>query len=538
MADDPSAGGEPSAELLDDYLRSLQAGDDATAARLERESPRLACFRDCLRDLDGLADTIATSEAVSDTGGGSVPLPRRFGSYELLEEIGRGGMGVVYRARQLGLERQVAVKLLSGGTLASDEQRRRFLAEARLAAAIRHPHIVAVHDAGELEGQPWCAMDLVQGVDLAKRIRSAPLATREAVRVVADVAGAVAHLHSSGVIHRDIKPSNVLLDAAGTALLADFGLARGSASDATATGAILGTPASMAPEQAAGRNDLVDARTDVWGLGALLYEALCGRAPFAGATAIDTLLDVIERDPLPPRHFAPHVPRDVERLCLRCLEKDRDRRPASATLVARELDRWLAGGTLDPGDGGTVHRVARLVRRHPAAAFRLIGIVGTLVPVAARCTADPTTIPAYVPVVAGLVAWGALSVFWEWVGEGWLHAGADRPSARRASIAKLGLVLTDVVSVTALMALVGGGATPLVAVYPLLVAAAGLWLDRRLIRTVTVACLVAYGALVARSDGPIAWHIAAIVAVLVAVTAAISDFQVTRVRAPRPAEDA
>lgn len=536
MADDVDAPDEPTAEVLDDYLHALQSGDDARAARLRQEHPRLAGWSDCLHDLDALAVTLTTGEPASESG--QLPgLPRYFGSYELLEEIGRGGMGVVYRARQVGLERQVAVKLLSAGALASAEQRRRFLVEARLAAKIRHPSIVAVHDAGDLEGQPWCAMDLVEGDDLATRIRSAPLGVRDAVQIVAQVARAVEHLHAGGVIHRDIKPSNVLLDVAGVPHLADFGLARGDTGDATATGAIIGTPASMAPEQASGRNDLVDTRTDVYGLGTVLYEALCGRAPFGGATVIDTLLDVIERDPLPLRHFAPRVPRDVERLCLRCLEKDRDHRPPSAAFVAQELERWLAGGRIDAGDGGPVHRVARLVRRHPAAAFRLLGIVGTLVTVAARCAVDPSMLPFYLPVMAGLVSWGALSAFWERVGEGWLHTRVDGKSARRAAMAKFGLVLTDVVSVTALLVLVHGTATPLVAVYPLLVAASGLWLDRRVVRAVTVACLAAYGTLLAVSPEQVRWHVATIFAVLVAVTAAITDFQAARVRAPRPATD-
>lgn len=533
-ADDASA--EPTAEVLDEYLRALQAGDEATAAALQRDHPRLAGWSACLHDLDALAETLAVGSGSVDAAPEVGALPRRFGSYELLEEIGRGGMGVVYRARQVGLERDVALKLLSAGNLASAEQRRRFLVEARLAAGIRHPRIVAVHDAGDLDGQPWCAMDLVEGEDLATRIRSAPLAVRDAVRMVADLARAVEHLHASGVVHRDIKPSNVILDATSAPHLADFGLARGGTGDATATGTILGTPASMAPEQAAGRNDLVDARTDVYGIGVVLYEALCGRAPFGGATAIDTLLDVIERDPLPPRHFAPTVPRDVERLCLRCLEKNRSRRPPSAAYVAGELERWLAGGGIDVGDRGLMNDVARLVRRHPAAAFRLVGILGTLVPVVARCVIDPSTLAYYRPVIAGLSAWALLSVFWEWVGEGWLNVRRDRRDARRAAVAKIGLVLTDVVSVTALLGTVRGGTTPLVAVYPLLVAASGLWLDRRIVRAVTVACLAAFGTLLAVSAERVPWHVATIVAVLVVVTAAITDFQMARVRAPRPAD--
>ena len=531
----PSGPDAALAEALDAYLRAAQEGDAAAAARLLAERPELAAWRGCLEGLDGLAESLAAEPAPGSIApglpGGS---PRRFGPYELVEEIGRGGMGIVYRARHAGLGREVAVKLLAGGVLSSAHERRRFLAEARLAAGIRHPRIVAIHDAGEIDGQPWCAMDLVDGDDLATRLGRGSLPLPEAVRLVAEVARAVEHLHRAGVIHRDIKPSNILLDRSGAPHLADFGLARGGTGAATATNAILGTPASMAPEQAAGRSDLVDARSDVWGLGVVLYQALCGEAPFGRETAIDTLLDVLERDPLPPRHFAPRVPRDLERLCLRCLEKNPARRPPSAAALADELDRWLAVGRVDPGDGAPWHRAARLVRRHPAAAFRILGIAGALAAIAARVAQQPESLAFYLPVLAGLVVWGALAAGWEALGEGWLREPESPAAAARARAAKIGLVLTDVVSVTTLLAAVRGVDTPLVAVYPLLVAASGLWLERRLIRAVTGACLAAHLLLVALSPEPVRWHVAAILAVIVLVTAAITDYQAGRVRVPRP----
>lgn len=531
----PSGEDDALADALDAYLRAVQARDTAAAARMLAERPELAAWHDCLRNLDDLADSLAPEPASVARGAGTEGgLPRPFGPYELLEEIGRGGMGVVYRAWHHGLGRAVAVKLLAGGILSSAEERRRFLAEARLAAGIRHPRVVAIHDAGEIDGQPWCAMDLVDGDDLAARLARGALPIGEAVRVVAEVARAVEHLHRAGVIHRDIKPSNILLDRSGDPHLADFGLARGDSAAATATGAILGTPASMAPEQAAGRSDLVDARSDVWGLGVVFYEALCGRAPFGRDTPIDTLLDVLERDPLPPRHFAPRVPRDLERLCLRCLEKNPARRPPSAGALADELERWLASGRVDPGDGGPWHRAARIVRRHPAAAFRVLGIAGALLAIVARVVSQPDSLAFYAPVAAGLVAWGMLAAGWEALGEGWLTAPASRAAAARGRVAKIGLVLTDVVSVTTLLAAVRGVDTPLVAVYPLLVAASGLWLDRRLVRAVTGACLAAYLLLVASSPEPVRWHVAAILAVLVLVTAAITEYQADRVRVPRP----
>ena len=536
MSDDPGPTGgdedqDPLAESLDAYLLALQTGDAARAARLRREHPRLGEWQGYLRDLDDLATALSPGHGTSPAT--EAALPRHCGPYELLEVIGRGGMGVVYRARHAGLGRDVALKLLAGGALAGEEQRRRFLAEARFAASIRHSHVVAIHDAGEFEGQPWCAMDLVEGDDLATCLRRGPFPVRDAVRLVADVARAVGHLHRCGVIHRDIKPSNILLDRDGTPHLADFGLARGTAADATATGAILGTPASMAPEQASGRNDLVDERCDVWGLGVVLYTALCGQAPFGRDTPIDTLLDVLERDPLPPRHFAPRVPRDLERLCLRCLEKNPVRRPPSAAILADDLEHWLAGGRIDPGDGGPWHHAARMVRRHPAAAFRILGIAGAIVAVAARVAALPSSAGYYLPVVAGLVAWGALAAAWEALGEGWLRPTTGAREARRAAVAKIGLVLTDVVSVTCLLAIVKGVETPLVTVYPVLVAASGLWMDRRVVRAVSAACLAAYGLLLLAAPEPPRWHVAAIHAVLLLITAALTEYQVGRLRVPR-----
>ena len=413
------------AEILDGYLSALQKGDQAAEAELLAAHPALGPWTACLRGLDGLAAAIA-GEGEAEP---AAALPRVFGPYELLAELGRGGMGVVYRARHVSLGRDVAVKFLAGGVCASGEQRRRFLAEARLAARIRHPRIVSIHDAGDRDGQLWCAMDLVDGDDLAALLRDGPLPVAEAVHLVVEVARAVHHLHTSGILHRDVKSSTILLDASRTPYLTDFGLARGDDGDATMTGTVLGTPASMSPEQAAGRVREIDARSDVYGLGTVLYEALCGTPPFGGTSAIDTLLDVLEREPLPPSHYNPAVPPLLDRVCLRCLEKAPSRRPTTAAA----------------------------------------------------------------------------------------------------------LVLTDVIFVTGLLALVDGKSGPLVAVYPLLVTAAGLWLDRRLVRVVTCACLAAHLTLQIAAPGPVVWHVALILDVLMLCTAAITDFQIGRIRLPRAA---
>ena len=523
------------AEILDGYLSALQKGDQAAEAELLAAHPALGPWTACLRGLDGLAAAIAREGEAEP----AAALPRVFGPYELLAELGRGGMGVVYRARHVSLGRDVAVKFLAGGVCASGEQRRRFLAEARLAARIRHPRIVSIHDAGDRDGQLWCAMDLVDGDDLAARLRDGPLPVAEAVHLVVEVARAVHHLHTCGILHRDVKSSNILLDASGTPYLTDFGLARGDDGDATMTGTVLGTPASMSPEQAAGRVREIDARSDVYGLGTVLYEALCGTPPFGGSSAIDTLLDVLEREPLPPSHYTPAVPPLLDRVCLRCLEKAPSRRPATAAALADDLESWLAEGRIVPWNDSLANRIGRLIRRYPAAGFRLLGIAGTMAIVLLRCLANPETVGFYLPVLFGLALWGALAVFWEALGTRRPSIAQPRNAPRPTPVATetwvAGLVLTDVISVTALLALVDGKSGPLLAVYPLLVAASGLWLKQRLVYLVTLACLTAHAILAVFVPGPVAWHVAGILDVLILCTAAITAFQIGRIRLPRAA---
>jgi tetratricopeptide (TPR) repeat protein len=299
---------------------------------------------------------------------------RYFGDYELLEEIARGGMGVVFRARQVSLDREVAVKLLRDGTLANTDEVRRFRGEAAAAAALHHPNIVAIHETGEHEGQQFLSMELIVGRNLAEATQAGPLPAREAARLVEVVAGAVQHAHEHGVLHRDLKPSNVLLDAGGAPHVTDFGFARRMDVDSSLTlsGQVLGTPGYLPPEQAAGRSREVTPASDVYGLGALLYHLITARAPFVGESPAVVLRQVEEQEPVGPRLLNPAVPRDLETLTLKALAKDPARRYRAAEELAAELGRFLRGEPILARPVGPAERLWRWTRRNPVLATLLL----------------------------------------------------------------------------------------------------------------------------------------------------------------------
>ena len=279
---------------------------------------------------------------------GDVPTATKisyFGDYELLEEIGRGGMGVVYKARQESLNRTVALKLILAGQFASQQDLQRFHAEAEAAANLDHPGIVPIYEVGEQTGQHYFSMGYVPGKSLAEQIMDGPLPPREAAVCIEKLAEAVAFAHERGVIHRDLKPGNVFLDQNGEPKVTDFGLAKrvGGEGDLTASGQVLGTPSYMPPEQASGKIDEITPRSDVYSLGAVLYASVTGRPPFQAANTLDTLMQVIEHEPVSPRVVNADVPQDLATICLKCLEKDPRKRYASASAVAEELGRYLRG---------------------------------------------------------------------------------------------------------------------------------------------------------------------------------------------------
>jgi eukaryotic-like serine/threonine-protein kinase len=320
-------------------------------------------------------------------------LPRQFGEYELLEEIARGGMGIVYKARQTNLNRLVAVKVLLSGPLASSADLQRFQAEAEAVANLQHPNIVAIHEVGEHAGQPFFSMDYVEGPCLSELIREHPLPAARAAGYVKTIAEAIQYAHERGVLHRDLKPSNVLIDHAGQPRIIDFGLAKRLSSDPqlstiddqlTLTGQVLGSPNFIPPEQAAGKRGAIGCHSDIYSLGAILYHLLTARPPFVAATAHEIVHQVLNTEPVGPRSLNPSVPRDLETICLKCLQKEPHRRYRTAQELADELSRFLRVEPIQARPVGPLGRFWRGCRRNPklavlAATVVLLGLTMALV---------------------------------------------------------------------------------------------------------------------------------------------------------------
>ncbi len=296
-------------------------------------------------------------------GAGNLPLA--IGRYEIIEEIGRGGMGCVYAARQPGLERIVALKVLPEGRGGAAGLELRFLREAQTSARLRHPHIVSVHDSGRADGFVFFSMDYIDGGDLARRLRERPFASRQAAALVQKLAAALAYTHAEGVLHRDVKPSNILLDG-DEPRLADFGLAAQlePGGDLTAVSGVLGTPHYVAPEALRGGSAALSAASDLSALGVVFYEMLTGRVPFAGASPVELLELIDQAEPPPLRLLAPAVPRDLETICLKCLEREPARRYAGAVELAEDLRRFLADEPILARTPGRLGALRKFSRRH------------------------------------------------------------------------------------------------------------------------------------------------------------------------------
>jgi eukaryotic-like serine/threonine-protein kinase len=423
------------AQVLDEVSEQQRRGQKPDIDALTKQYPELA---DELRQLLAIAQ-IADEVGRSQNGAGvtvSQPtrvaspifsdLPRIFGDFELVEEIGRGAMGVVYKAWETSLKRFVALKMILRGEHASGADLARFRGEAQSAAGLAHPNIVPVYKVDSENGQAYFSMKLVEGQTLARRIKSGPLPPRDAARYLAAVSRAVHHAHQKGILHRDLKPANILVDGDDQPLVTDFGLAKrveGGVS-LTGTGAIVGTPSYMAPEQAAGNQGNLGPAADIYSLGAILYELLTGRPPFLAATAFDTLFLVRSEEPVRPRLLNPQIDPDLEFICRKCLEKKPEHRYSSAQRLAEDLESFLKSEPVSARSSSLIYFVNRLFREshhapvlenwgglwmwHSLKLFLLCAVTSLMYWLGVRHDHWPYLCLWSI----GLVLWGSL--FWHW----------------------------------------------------------------------------------------------------------------------------
>ena len=364
------AGEHQDPTLLGD--RTLADGGPGGASEDGKSRPRISSSAASKTSAEVTIDQTVSAHGTGteDVAGGV----RYFGDHELLEEIARGGMGVVFKARQMNLNRIVALKMILAGQFAGDKDVQRFRTEAESAAQLDHPGIVPIFEIGHHDGQHFFSMGYVEGESLADRVSEGPLPPKEAAELLQKISTAMAYAHGRGVIHRDLKPANVLIDEQGQPKITDFGLAKKTEadSDLTGTGQILGTPAYMPPEQAGGKVDQVGPLADVYSLGAILYCLLTGRPPFQAANPMDALRQVLDRDPVSVRQLVPTIPRDLETICGKCLSKDPAKRYESAADLADDLQRYLDDQPIIARPAGRVERASKWASKQPAIAAILL----------------------------------------------------------------------------------------------------------------------------------------------------------------------
>lgn len=459
--------------------------------------------------------------------------PRVFIGYELLEEIAHGGMGVIYKARQTNLNRLVALKMILRGQFASDSEVKRFHAEAEAAANLNHPNIVSIFEVGVHEGHHYFTMQYIQGRTLAQcevGSRWSAGGGKEAARLVAKIARAVQYAHERGILHRDLKPANILMDAGGEPHVVDFGLARrmGVDSSLTMDGDVLGTPSFMAPEQAAGKTREISPAADIYGLGAILYFLLTGRPPFTAASPLDTLVQVLEGEMIVPRIINPDIARDLERICLHCLEKAPAQRYLTAGALAEDLERFARDEPVQARPPGARSFLLHWARRQPALASRLLGLGICLAIAQTSYQLHPNvSLPEHLQIVAPLGVWALLSAICQRLLE----------RERWNNLVPFLWAAVDVACLTAFLWLDESLPGPLVGAFPVLVATSGLWFRAPVVGVTTLLSMLGYSFLVLQDSlrqdqlEHVNWHVAFLV--MLVLTGCAVAYQVHRVRALR-----
>jgi len=518
-------------EAVAEYLAAVESGVALDRARLLERYPdvaaelaqfltdhdRLTCLAQPIRALVAIAgntprevngndvtktfDPAAPARSSGDSQ--STIAGQRIGDYEVIRELGRGGMGVVYQARHVTLNRIVALKMILGGQFAADDDLQRFQAEARATAALEHSGIVSIYETGQCLGQPYIAMAYVEGPSLAEVLQSGPLAPQVAARLMRKIVAAVAYAHDHGVIHRDLKPANVLLSLKSnvpsptsesgpatldlghwTPCITDFGLAKrlDGESQLTASGQLLGTPMYMSPEQAAGRIREVGRSADIYSLGAIFYVMLTGQPPFLSDNPVEVILQVLESEPPLPRSIRPEVPRELEWICLKCLEKKPADRYASAADLADDLDRFLRREPVEARLPTLGQRLRRWMRRQPVLAWHFLCLVLLLALTQFIFLAHPLRELVYHAKISGIISlWLGGSFICQWI--------QDRE--RDAAWSHYFWIGADAALLTALLSQLDPTPGPLLASYFVLICVSGLFFQTRLVAFTTAAVTLA-----------------------------------------------
>ncbi|WP_417383808.1 serine/threonine-protein kinase [Gimesia sp.] len=536
-------------KVLNQYVDYLQNSDQESCHSLQAVNPELRPLMACLDSLEQLAPRREESGLLSDslgpddatllqaTPGSQHTAPGKvtqFGNYELLEELGRGGMGIVYKARQKDLNRIVALKTILSHQFASEEEVRRFYQEARAAGRLQHANIISIHEVGQQMGQHYFTMDYIPGGSLANsRLefmnQDAGRDYYQIASLMQQVTKAVDYLHSQEIVHRDLKPSNILIDDQRVAYVTDFGLAKifasqqqGDEQDAqTQSGMIIGTPGYMSPEQAAGQLDEISARSDIFSLGIILYELLTGISPFKQQSPLESLVAVIEGEPPLPRVQNASIPGPLELICLKCLEKDPAARYQTAQELADDLERFIAGEPVLAQPANFRQQFQRWFRRQPALVSRLSAIVLASGIIQTVYSTQGVDFIYHMKIMTLFALWAILALFFQW--------GLDHLENKIK--VRFCWSAADVTLLTGLLVLADTPIGILLIGYPMLIVSAGLFFYVRLVLFTTVLSLLAVTVLVlVRPELAVLWQYPVIYSMVLAILGLITAYQIYRVR--------